>query len=112
MVRLKKPIKCKIDDKDVEIKEINISSEKFTPRQLLEAEREFLLTGGIFAQGEMESSRAYLAAVAAKIAGCSYDDLIDNVSCGEFLEITNQVKGLFISSGLENLLAKISEKQS
>lgn len=112
MIKLKKPIKCKIDDKYVEIKEINISSENFTPRQLLEAEREFLLTGGIFAQGEMESSRAYLGTIAAKIVGCSFDDLIDNVSCSEFLNITNEVKGLFVSSGLESILVKMSEKQS
>lgn len=112
MIKLKKPIKCKINEKEVEIKEINISSEKFTPRQLLEAEREFLLTGGIFAQGEMENSRAYQAQVAAKMIGCSYDDLIDTVSGDEFLEITNAVRGLFINSGLENILAKMLEKQS
>lgn len=112
MIKLKKPIKCKINDKDVEITEIDIKSEKFTPRQLLDAEREFLLTGGVFAQGEMESSRAYLAYVAAKMIGCSYDDLIDTVSGEEFLEITNAVKGLFASSGLETILAKMLEKQS
>lgn len=112
MIKLKKGIRCKIDGIDTEIKEINITSEKLTPRHLLDAEREFLLTGGVFAQGEMESSRAYLGTLAAKMIDCSYDDLVDNVSGEEFLEITNTVKGLFVNSGLEKILAKMLEKQS
>lgn len=112
MIKLKNGIKCKIDGMDTLIREISITSEKLTPKHLLEAEREFLLTGGIFAQGEMESSRAYLGTLAAKMVNCSYDELIDSVTGEEFLEITNAVKVLFVNSGLESILAKMLEKQS
>lgn len=112
MIKLEKPIKCKIEGKEIEINEIDISSKKFTPRQILEAEKEFLITGGIFPTGEMESSRAFLGTVASKMICCSFDDLVDTVTAEEFLQITNAVKGLFLNSGLENILAKILEKQS
>ena len=68
--------------------------------------------GGIFPQGGMEESRHYLTILATKILNCSYDDLVEKLSGSEFLEVTNQVKGLFDGLGLEALVSKILEKQS
>ena len=96
---------------EVEIDEINISKENFTPKSILDSEREFLLTGGIFPQGDMENSRGYLGYVAAKMINCSYD-LVEKLTGREYLEVTNEVKGLFNGVGLERLAAKILENQS
>ena len=112
MVRIKNKIKCKKDDKEIEISEINITRDILCPRHLLEAEKEFLLMGGIFPQGGMEESKHYLTVLATKILDCSYDDLVEKLSGREFLEVTNQVKGLFDGLGLEALVSKILEKQS
>lgn len=70
------------------------------------------MTGGVFPQGDLESSKAYLAVVASKIINCSYDEFIDKLSGVEFLELINEVKGLFIGLGLEALVSKTLEKQS
>ena len=43
---------------------------------------------------------------------CSYDDLVEKLTGREYLEITNEVKGLFNGLGLENLVSKILESQS
>jgi len=111
-MKIKNKIKCIKNGVEVEIDEINISKENFTPKSILDSEREFLLTGGIFPQGDMENSRGYLGYVAAKMINCSYDDLVEKLSGNEFLEVTNQVKGLFDGLGLEALVSKILEKQS
>nr|WP_310786702.1 hypothetical protein [Fusobacterium nucleatum]DAS69962.1 MAG TPA: hypothetical protein [Caudoviricetes sp.] len=112
MTKIKNKIRCKKDDQDIEISEINITKDMLCPKHLLEAEKEFLLMGGIFPQGGMEESKHYLAILATKILGCSYDDLVEKLSGNEFLEVTNQVKGLFDGLGLEALVSKILEKQS
>ena len=104
MVRIKNKIKCKKDDKEIEISEIDITRDMLCPKHLLEAEKEFLLMGGIFPQGGMEESKHYLTVLATKI--------LDKLSGSEFLEVTNQVKGLFDGLGLEALVSKILEKQS
>jgi len=111
-MKIKNKIKCIKNGIEVEIDEINISKEDFTPKSILDAEREFLLTGGIFPQGDMENSRGYLGYVAAKMINCSYDDLVEKLTGREYLEVTNEVKGLFNGVGLESLAAKILENQS
>nr|DAW75394.1 MAG TPA: hypothetical protein [Caudoviricetes sp.] len=111
-MKIKNKIKCIKNGIEVEIDEINISKEDFTPKSILDAEREFLLTGGIFPQGDMENSRGYLGYVASKMINCSYDDLVEKLTGREYLEITNEVKGLFNGVGLESLAAKILENQS
>ena len=111
-MKIKNKIKCIKNGVEVEIDEINISKENFTPKSILDSEREFLLTGGIFPQGDMENSRGYLGFVAAKMINCSYDDLVEKLTGREYLEITNEVKGLFNGVGLESLAAKILENQS
>ena len=111
-MKIKNKIKCIKNGIEVEIDEINISKEDFTPKSILDAEREFLLTGGIFSQGDMENSRGYLGYVAAKMINCSYDDLVEKLTGREYLEVTNEVKGLFNGVGLESLAAKILENQS
>ena len=112
MAKIKNKIKCKKDDKDIEISEINITKDMLCPKHLLEAEKEFLLMGGIFPQGGMEESRHYLTILATKILNCSYDDLVEKLTGREYLEVTNEVKGLFNGVGLESLAAKILENQS
>ena len=111
-MKIKNKIKCIKNGVEVEIDEINISKEDFTPKSILDAEREFLLTGGIFPQGDMENSRGYLGYVASKMINCSYDDLVEKLTGREYLEVTNEVKGLFNGVGLESLAAKILENQS
>lgn len=111
-MKIKNKIKCIKNGIEVEIDEINISKEDFTPKSILDAEREFLLTGGIFPQGDMENSRGYLGYVASKMINCSYDDLVEKLTGREYLEVTNEVKGLFNGVGLESLAAKILENQS
>ncbi|WP_336163879.1 hypothetical protein [Fusobacterium polymorphum] len=110
-MKIKNKIKCIKNGVEVEIDEINISKENFTPKSILDSEREFLLTGGIFPQGDMENSRGYLGYVAAKMINCSYDDLVEKLTGREYLEVTNEVKGLFNGVGLESLAAKILENQ-
>ena len=105
-MKIKNKIKCIKNGVEVEIDEINISKENFTPKSILDSEREFLLTGGIFPQG------GYLGYVAAKMINCSYDDLVEKLTGREYLEVTNEVKGLFNGVGLESLAAKILENQS
>ena len=41
MAKIKNKIKCKKDDKDIEISEINITKDMLCPKHLLEAEKEF-----------------------------------------------------------------------
>jgi len=112
MTKIKNKIRCKKDDQDIEISEINITRDMLCPKHLLEAEKEFLLMGGIFPQGGMEESRHYLTILATKILNCSYDDLVEKLTGREYLEVTNEVKGLFNGVGLESLAAKILENQS
>ena len=92
-MKIKNKIKCIKNGVEVEIDEINISKE-------------------IFPQGDMENSRGYLGYVAAKMINCSYDDLVEKLTGREYLEVTNEVKGLFNGVGLESLAAKILENQS
>lgn len=111
-MKLQKKIKCIKDGKEFETDEIEIKKEDFTPKILLEAEREFLMTGGVFPQGDIESSRAFLAIVAFKMIGCSYDTMIEEMTGLEFLEVTNAVKGLYDGLGWGAALLKALEKQS
>ncbi|MDU1911058.1 hypothetical protein [Fusobacterium sp.] len=102
MLKLSKPIKIRKNGKEKDTTEIEIKPEDFTAKILLEAEREFLLTGGVFPKGEMENSRAYQGYIAAKILECRIDDL-EELPATDFLKITNVVKGFFDGLELENL---------
>lgn len=111
-MKIKNKLRCLKNGVEVEIDEINISKEDFKPKAILDAEREFLMTGGVFPQGDMENSRAYLGYVASKMINCSYDDLVEKLTGKEYIEVTNEVKGLFNGMALENLMEKILGNQS
>lgn len=102
MLKLSKSIKIRKNGEEKDTTEIEIKSEDFTAKILLEAEREFLINGGVFAKGEMESSRAYQGYIAAKILECRIDDL-EALPATDFFKITNVVKGFFDGLELENL---------
>lgn len=108
-MKLKQPIITGFGDTQKTISEVNIKKEDFTAKILLDAEREFLLTGGIFPQGNMEGSRAYLGLIAAKIIGCTPSDL-EKLSALEYIKITNIIKGFFDSLEYQNLMEILSEK--
>lgn len=102
MLKLSKAIKVRKNGEEKEITEIEIKPEDFTAKALLEAEREFLINGGVFPKGEMESSRAYQGYIAAKILECRIDDL-ETLPATDFLKIANVVKGFFDGLELEIL---------
>ena len=108
-MKLAKPIITGFGENQQTISEINIKKEDFTAKILLEAEREFLLTGGIFPKGEMEDSRAYLGVVASKIIGCTPSDL-ETLSALEYIKITNIIKGFFEGLDYQELMEILSGK--
>lgn len=108
-MKLEKPIITGFGDNQQTISVISIKKEDFTAKILLEAEREFLLTGGIFPKGEMEGSRAYLGLIASKIIGCTPSDL-EKVSAIEYIKITNMIKGFFDGLEYQTLMELLSEK--
>ena len=108
-MKLSKPIVIGIGDSQKTISEINIKKEDFTARVIVEAEKKFLLSGGGFAKGEMESTRAYLGYVAAKIIDCKPEDLM-KLTGTEYIKITNMIKGFFDGSDLETLMEILSGK--
>lgn len=108
-MKLSKPLIIGIGDSQTTISEINIKKEDFTAGVIIESEKEFLLSGGIFAKGEMESTRAYLGYVAAKIIKCKPEDL-EKLPGTDFIKITNVIKGFFDGSDLETLMEILSGK--
>lgn len=108
-MKLSKPIVTGFGESQKTISEINIKQEDFTAKVLLESEREFLLTGGIFPKGEMEGSRAYLGVIASKIIGCTPSDL-ETLSALEYIKITNIIKGFFEGLDYQELMEILSGK--
>lgn len=108
-MELKQPIITGFGENQKTISTIDISEKDFTAKVLLEAEREFLLTGGIFPKGDMEGSRAYLGLIASKIIGCTSSDL-EKLPGMEFIKVTNIIKGFFEGLEYQELLEMISEK--
>lgn len=108
-MKLSKPIVTGFGESQKTISEINIKQEDFTAKVLLESEREFLLTGGIFPKGEMEDSRAYLGVIASKIIGCTPSDL-ETLSALEYIKITNIIKGFFEGLDYQELMEILSGK--
>ncbi|SKA01782.1 hypothetical protein SAMN02745174_02287 [Cetobacterium ceti] len=106
-MKLKKPIA--IDGKEID--ELKIEKEGFTASALIKAEKEFLVTGGVFPAGAMEDSRAYMLCVAAKILGYKTADLEDKLSGEDFITLTNVVKGFYGGmGGLNSLIQALLEK--
>lgn len=99
-MELKKPIKIK----DEEIIKLDLTKDKFTADVIIKAEKEFLVTGGIFPSGAMEDSRAYLLTVAAKMSGIRADQLQEQLSGEDFIAITDVIKGFYNGTGLNALI--------
>lgn len=95
---------------DTDITEVDISKEKFTANVIIQSEKEFLVTGGVFPSGAMEDSRDYLIHVAAKMLHYRADDLKDKLSGEDLINITNMIKGFFGGSVLNNLIQTLLEK--
>ncbi|MGL5902897.1 MAG: hypothetical protein ACRCZO_09445 [Cetobacterium sp.] len=93
------------------ITELDITESKFTAGVIIDAEKEFLVTGGIFPTGQLEESKAFLLYVAAKMTEYNYNDFRDKLSGKDFLAITSRVRGFFSGSAVEDLISKILEKQ-
>lgn len=108
-MKLKQPIITGFGEHEKTISEINIKESDFTAKILLEAEREFLVTGGIFEKGNMEASRAYQGIIAAKIIGCTPGDL-EKLSAMDYIKITNIIKGFFDDLDYQELKEILSGK--
>lgn len=92
-----------------EIKEINLSKEKFTAKVLLEAEQSFLRNGGVYPIDGMQNSRKFLTYVVSEMTEIRYDDLL-NLNGEDLIRLTDEVKGFFGNSGLEKLMEIFLEK--
>ena len=99
-MELKKPIKIK----DEEITNLDLTKDKFTADVIIRAEKEFLVTGGVFPSGAMEDSRAYLSVVAAKMLGVRADELQEKLSGEDFIAVTDVIKGFYNGTGLNALI--------
>ncbi|MGL5572517.1 hypothetical protein [Cetobacterium sp.] len=99
-MELKKPIKIK----DKEIKKLDLAKEKFTADVIIRAEKEFLVTGGVFPSGAMEDSRAYLLVVASKMLDVRTDELQEQLSGEDFISVTDVIKGFYNGTGLNALI--------
>lgn len=99
-MELKKPIKINNE----EIVRLDLTKEKFTADVIIKAEKEFLVTGGIFPSGAMEDSRAYLLVVAAKMLGVRTDELQEQLSGEDFISVTDVIKGFYNGTGLNALI--------
>lgn len=105
-MELKKSIKLKLNNskEEEEIKELELTKEKFTADVIIRAEKEFLVTGGVFPSGAMEDSRAYLSVVAAKMLGVRADELQEKLSGEDFIAMTDVIKGFYNGTGLNGLI--------
>ncbi len=92
------------------ISELKIVESDFTAGVIIDAEKEFLVTGGIFPTGQLEESKAFLLYVAAKMTNHNYNDLKEKLSGKDFLAITSRIRGFFSGSAVEDLISKILEK--
>lgn len=99
-MELKKSIKIK----DKEIKKLDLAKEKFTADVIIRAEKEFLVTGGVFPSGAMEDSRAYLLVVASKMLDVRTDELQEQLSGEDFISVTDVIKGFYNGTGLNALI--------
>lgn len=99
-MELKKPIKIK----DEEITNLDLTKDKFTADVIIRAEKEFLVTGGVFPSGAMEDSRAYLLVVAAKMLNVRTDELQEQLSGEDFISATDVIKGFYNGTGLNALI--------
>lgn len=99
-MELKKSIKIK----DEEITNLDLTKDKFTADVIIRAEKEFLVTGGVFPSGAMEDSRAYLLVVAAKMLGVRTDELQEQLSGEDFISVTDVIKGFYNGTGLNALI--------
>lgn len=99
-MELKKPIKIK----DKEITNLDLTKDKFTADVIIRAEKEFLVTGGVFPSGAMEDSRAYLLVVAAKMLNVRTDELQEQLSGEDFISATDVIKGFYNGTGLNALI--------
>lgn len=99
-MELKKSIKIK----DEEITNLDLTKDKFTADVIIRAEKEFLVTGGVFPSGAMEDSRAYLLVVAAKMLDVRTDELQEQLSGEDFISITDVIKGFYNGTGLNALI--------
>ena len=106
-MELKKPIKIK----DEEITNLDLTKDKFTADVIIRAEKEFLVTGGVFPSGAMEDSRAYLSVVAAKMLGVRADELQEKLSGEDFIAMTDVIKGFYNGTGLNCLIQSFLESQ-
>lgn len=99
-MELKKSIKIK----DEEITILDLTKDKFTADVIIRAEKEFLVTGGVFPSGAMEDSRAYLLVVAAKMLDVRTDELQEQLSGEDFISVTDVIKGFYNGTGLNALI--------
>lgn len=106
-MELKKSIKINNE----EITRLDLTKEKFTADVIIKAEKEFLVTGGIFPSGAMEDSRAYLLVVAAKMLGVRTDELQEQLSGEDFISVTDVIKGFYNGTGLNGLIQSFLESQ-
>lgn len=105
-MELKNSIKLKLNNskEEEEIKKLELTKEKFTADVIIRAEKEFLVTGGVFPSGAMEDSRAYLSVVAAKMLGVRADELQEKLSGEDFIAMTDVIKGFYNGTGLNALI--------
>ncbi|WP_298066497.1 hypothetical protein [uncultured Cetobacterium sp.] len=110
-MELKKSIKLKLNKskEEEEIKKLELTKEKFTADVIIRAEKEFLVTGGVFPSGAMEDSRAYLSVVAAKMLGVRADELQEKLSGEDFIAMTDVIKGFYNGTGLNGLIQSFLE---
>lgn len=112
-MELKNSIKLKLNNskEEEEIKKLELTKEKFTADVIIRAEKEFLVTGGVFPSGAMEDSRAYLSVVAAKMLGVRADELQEKLSGEDFIAMTDVIKGFYNGTGLNGLIQSFLESQ-
>lgn len=105
-MELKKSIKLKLNNskEEEEIKKLELTKEKFTADVIIRAEKEFLVTGGVFPSGAMEDSRAYLLVVASKMLDVRTDELQEQLSGEDFISVTDVIKGFYNGTGLNALI--------
>lgn len=75
-------------------KELNVDLEGLTGQDLLNAEREFTLTGGVTSVAE--TSKGYLAIIAAKACKVPID-LINALSAKDFSKLTIMVQNFLLA---------------
>lgn len=103
-------MKIVLTNENENIKEIEIIKEKFTAGAILDSEKEFLMTGGIYPQTGMEDSKDYCLMVASKMNKVSYDKLKEILTGEELIKISKEIRGFFGRTVLEELIHEFSEK--